>query len=404
MSEAGFAALLRACRARSGLSQELLAARAELSVRNLRDLERGRVTRPRRDTLIRLANALGLSGDDRAAFLRPVLATPGPVDRPAQLPAASRVFVGRRPELGRLDALAAEASALVCVTGLGGVGKSALVLHWARRVQQRFVNGVLYADLCGFGERAAARPSAVLTAFLQALGVREGELPHGIDALAAAYRSAVADRPIAVLLDNARDAEQVRPLLPGGAATVVVTSRDRLPELTALYDAAAIRLEPLPTGDAVALLDATIGPRPDTDRRSIERIAVRCGRLPLALRIAAAKLCQPGGPTVRELAARLEGSGRLDVLRIGNDPRLALRPVFDASYRALDPPAQRLLLWLARHQGPRALAGPAGGSAEGDLLDQLLQAHLVEARDGGFALPDLLREYADELASPARAA
>jgi DNA-binding SARP family transcriptional activator len=241
----------------------------------------------------------------------------GPV--PWQLPPAVSPFTGRAAELAALDRPGDH-----LVTGTAGVGKTALVLHWARRAAGRFPDGCVYADLGGFGPGRPRPPAAVLATLLRGLGAPAGD--------AELYRTLCRDRRLLVVLDNARSAEQVRPLLPGGACTTVVTSRQELPGLTALHGLRRLPVGLLPRADAVALLAELL---PGADPALLGRLAERCARLPLALRLAAARLPSTGAGGLLDALA----SSALDALSLPGDPRADLRAVFGWSYRALPPAA-----------------------------------------------------------------
>ncbi len=315
--------------------------------------------------------------------------------RPHLVPRAPRL-VGRAAELAVLDALAdAPGPVVATVAGPAGIGKTALVRHWAGRAAGRFPDGRLYADLNGSTGGAPATPGAVLATFLHALGVPTAEVPPDEDSRAALYRSRLADRRVLVVLDNARDADQVRPLLPGPSASVVlVTSRDDLRGLTATHGAHLLRLPVLEPAAAVALLGGT-GRHDDT---AIAELAALCGHLPLALRIAAGKLAER--TPVRELVSALR-AGDLDELA---NRRTAVRAAFDVSYAALPEGARRTFRLLGLLPGPdftphavAALAGVPVPAAEAT-LDRLAAAHMVEpGGPGRFTCHDLLRRYAAEL-------
>ena len=230
-----------------------------------------------------------------------VTATAGPAPPaepavPAQLPAAVAGFTGRGPHLRRLDALLDGADpggvqvAVLC--GSAGVGKTALAVQWAHAVQERFAGGHLYVDLRGYSTVAPLRPVEALAGFLVALGVPAERVPSGEDQAAALYRTLLAGRDVLVVLDNARDCAQVRPLLPGGpGGTVLVTSRDKLGGLVAHDGAAHLTLDVLEPDEAEALLVRVLGPDPpDAEPAALAALARMCAYLPLALRIAAANL------------------------------------------------------------------------------------------------------------------
>jgi len=333
---------------------------------------------------------------------------------PRQLPAGVRHFAGRVAELAALDGLLAETNSpggavvISAIGGMAGVGKTALAVHWAHRVAERFPDGHLYVNLRGYDPGQPVAAGDALAGFLRALGVAGQDIPADADERAARYRSLLAGKRVLVVLDNAAGAEQVRLLLPGTRpAVAVVTSRDSLTGLVARDGVRRLSLGLLPPADAVGLLRTLIGERADADPGAAAALAARCSRLPLALRVAAelaaGRPAVPLADLVSELAAQQR---RLDLLDAGGDPRTALRAVFSWSYRHLNPDAARAFRLMALHPGPdldlyaaAALTGTAVERA-GQLLDALARAHLIEpAGPGRHAMLDLLRAYARELAA-----
>lgn len=338
---------------------------------------------------------------------------PAPVPPPRQLPSDVDSFTGRDGELARLDEVLADADhtgaavATVAVVGCGGVGKTALAVHWAHRVADRFPDGQLWADLRGYDPDQPVAPAEVLAGFLRGLGVADSAIPPGVAERSARYRSLLADRRILVLLDNARDAEQVRDLLPGtSSCLVVVTSRDSLAGLVVRHGARRVPLDTLPPDDAVALLSSLAGDRAEAEAAAVATVAERCGRLPLALRIAAELAAARPHATFGELAGGLADEGqRLNLLDVGTDPRVAVRAVFSWSYRCLPADAARTFRLLGLPPGPHidqyaaaALIGAAPGDAR-RLLGVLVRAHLLqEPHPDRYAMHDLLRVWAAERA------
>jgi tetratricopeptide (TPR) repeat protein/transcriptional regulator with XRE-family HTH domain len=405
---------LAAYRRRALLTQEQLAERAGVSVRTIRHLEAGQVGRPRSQTLSLLAAALGLTDPERAELVAAAGAIgapprPSPAGPGSQLPMDVSGFTGRAEHLAQLDAWlppGPEAPATMVISAIGGtagVGKTALAVHWAHRVRDRFPDGQLYVQLEGYGPGPPLPPLQALSRLLQALRVAPDRVPVDLEAAAGLYRSLLADRRVLLVLDNARSAEQVRPLLPAGpGCAVVVTSRDRLTGLVATHGAHRLRLDVLAPGDADVLLARIVGPeRVAAEPEAAAELARVCGFLPLALRIAAANLLDQSGRTIGEYLAELDTGDRLAGLGIEGDGQSTVQAAFDSSYAALGGPARRLFRLLGLMPGPEvtpsaaaALAGVASGQAAG-LLEQLAGAHLVEPRaPGRFGLHDLLRRYA----------
>ncbi|MCX4665696.1 AAA family ATPase [Streptomyces sp. NBC_01381] len=327
------------------------------------------------------------------------------------LPRAPRSFVSREEQLAVLEA-AVESSpegSIALITGPAGVGKTALALHWAHRAAERHPQGTLFADLRGFSGGEAAQPSCVLREFLLALGVQPQDVPGGIEAAAALYRSLVAERHLLVVLDNARDSAQVRPLLPGTPhVTTVVTSRNRLDGLIASDLARPVPLGVLGERDAAELFVRALGRTGGADATAVRQVARLCDGLPLALRIAAARLSGRPQWSVADLAAELADGQRRLALLSAEDTGVAaaLRTSVD---RLPDGDAW-LLASLARaftrDVDAYAAAAVAGtdvpGAHEG--LDRLAAAHLIqEESPGRYVLHDLVRLYARSLDGPADA-
>jgi len=340
---------------------------------------------------------------------------------PRQLPAPVAHFAGRSEELAALSRLLdrpAEAGAqgaqmpeaivISAIGGTAGVGKTALAVHWAHQVAGHFPDGQLYVNLRGYDPGQPVPATEALSGFLRALGVPGQDIAGAESDRAAQYRSLTADRRMLVLLDNASEVEQVRPLLPGSpACMVVVTSRDSLAGLVARDGAQRMDLDLLPADDALGLLRVMIGTRVDADPDAAEMLADRCCRLPLALRVAAELAVARPGVSLAELAGELaDQQGRLDLLDAGGDPRTAVRAVFSWSYRHLDDDAARAFPLLGLHPGPdldcHAAAALTGAGLDNGrrLLDRLARAHLIQlVTPGRYGMHDLLRAYAGQLAA-----
>ncbi len=332
---------------------------------------------------------------------------------PRQLPATVAHFAGREPELNQLDAMAAAAGGpadavmIAVIGGTAGVGKTALAVHWAHRAAGRFPDGQLYVDLRGFGPDGTPMPSADgLGGFLEALQPATA-IPAGLDARAGLYRSLTAGKRLLVILDNARGADQVRPLLPGSPGSMVlITSRDRLAGLAASQGAPLLTLDVLDEAEARAMVVARAGPRrPAAEPFAVAEITELCGRLPLALAVAAARAAARPALSLAELAAELrDARDRLDALDAG-EPAASARAVFSWSYQSLTGPAARMFRLLGLHPsadiGVSAAASLAGVGVEHarGMLDELARAHIAaEPAIGRFGLHDLLRAYARERA------
>ncbi|MFF2353983.1 BTAD domain-containing putative transcriptional regulator [Kitasatospora sp. NPDC058115] len=329
---------------------------------------------------------------------------------PAQLPAATGCYVGRRRQLEELDALVAPEPArrrhVVAVVGAPGVGKTALATHWAHARREHFADGQLFVDLRGHSRLPALRPGDVLDRFLRALGTPPDRLPADRDEAAALYRTLLAGRRMLIVLDNARDAEQVRPLIPGApGCAVLITSRSRLAGLVAGDGARQLGLDVLGPEESRRLLGDVVGECRVAAEEEAARALVRlCGGLPLAIRIAGANLVSRG-TGIAGYCAELAGGDVLGRLHVEGDRRSTVRAAFDLSYRALPPAARRMFRLLGLMPGPdltadgaAALAGADPAAAAG-LLAVLADAHLVQERSAGrFGLHDLLRSHARELA------
>ncbi|MFE2045757.1 BTAD domain-containing putative transcriptional regulator [Streptomyces sp. NPDC059477] len=333
--------------------------------------------------------------------------------RPAQLPADLVTFVGRHTELDRVRALLPKRGGvpstvvISAIGGMAGIGKTALAVHWAHEVADRFPDGQLCINLRGFDPTGAAvAPSAAIRVFLDALGVPPEQIPAGLGAQAALYRSLLDRRRMLILLDNARDTEQVRPLLPGArGCLVIVTSRNQLTGLVVGEGAHPLTLYQLTAAEAHDLLARRLGgERLAAEPDAAEEIVARCARLPLALAIVAAHAAAHPGFPLSAIAEELRGShGSLDAFAAGEDLSTDVRAVFSWSYQALSAPAARLFRLLGLHRGPD-LSAPAAAALTGlpvkenrRLLAELTRAHLLtEHVPGRYAPHDLLRVYAAE--------
>jgi DNA-binding SARP family transcriptional activator/tetratricopeptide (TPR) repeat protein len=359
-------------------------------------------------------------GDDAAGLARsPAAGLPLlPSVVPRQLPASVRHFAGRAEELERLSALAADVAdqpstaVISAIGGMAGVGKTALALHFAHQVAGRFPDGQLYVDLRGFDPHGRPVQAAeAIGGFVAALGVDPRDIPADLDARAGLYRSLLAGRRMLVVLDNAYEAAQVRPLLPGsGGCLVLVTSRNQLAGLAAAEGALLVTLDVLAHDDAISLLAARVGAgRVAGELTAAAEIINLCGRLPLALAIAAARAAARPAHPLAALAAELrEADGRLDALD-ADETVASTRAVFSWSYRHLTGEAARMLRLLGIHPGPDISAAAAASMAAIPLkqarhtLRVLAAANLItEYLPGRYALHDLLRAYAAEQARAVR--
>jgi tetratricopeptide (TPR) repeat protein/transcriptional regulator with XRE-family HTH domain len=428
-----FGDLLRRHRHAAGLTQEELAERSGLSVRAVGDMERGTTTRPYLRSARMLADALMLTALARKEFfasadadgcasrqaLGPAVAEMAAdyaarrsavaVERlvPRQLPAGPSHFAGRGKELAALTRLTRRPAAAphIVISGAAGVGKTTLAVHWAQQAAEMFPDGQLYVNLGGFGPSGTPLPpTAVIRGFFAALGVPDGRIPAALDEQAALLRSLLADKRMLMLLDNARDANQVRPLLPGsGDCQVVVTSRDPLLALVAAEGAYPFRLDLLGADEARELLADRLGDRNLADEQTVCALIEACARLPLALSIAAARAASYPEFSIASLVVELQDAGdRLDALDAW-DPATSVRTVFSWSYQHLTDQAARMLRLLAIHPGPD-IAVPAAASLAGlprpqarQLLAELARTQLLaEHIPGRFSCHDLLRAYAAE--------
>ena len=365
-----------------------------------------------------LVDQLGIEPDAKLRELhRAILADDRPPESrtlerqgaPAQLPHSPCDFAGRQAELAMLDRLSEMtdgSTRVVAVTGTAGVGKTALVNHWARDARERFPDGQLYVDLQGFSPNDPLPPTVALGAFLRAMGEENAAIPADPVERAARFRTLTDGRRVLIVLDNASSAEQVRPMLPGGSSCfVVVTSRHALSGLTAGEGAHRLDLGRMTDDDAHALLRARVR-EANMAHEPATRLIERCARLPLALRIAADRLREPSSRDIAELVAELERDC-LDLLETGDD-HTSVRTVLSWSYQQLPPEAARLFRlcgFRCQHtghyldvHGAAALLGTADVRLARRLLDELVRCGLQEEMPGGrYQMHELLQAYAAEL-------
>ncbi|MGC4896796.1 BTAD domain-containing putative transcriptional regulator [Micromonospora sp. DT31] len=334
---------------------------------------------------------------------------PAPATRPAQVPPAVAAFTGRAGSLDQLDGVQpvgeAVASTVVAIVGTAGVGKTALAVQWAHRASHRFPDGQLHVDLQGYATRRPTRPIVALGELLRSLGVHSAQVPAELSEATALYRSVLAGRRVLVLLDNARSAAQVRPLLPGSAdCLVLVTSRDRLGGLVARDGAHHVALDVLTADEAQLLLQRLLGrERIRAEAAAAADLAAACGYLPLAMRVAAANLtCRPH-LSITNQVAELRAGNRLAALAHRGDQESTVRRAFDLSYLSVSDKAQHLFRMLGDAPGADFAATVAASLTNttveevAPLLDELAAAHLInEYVPDRYTFHELLRQYARE--------
>jgi DNA-binding SARP family transcriptional activator/tetratricopeptide (TPR) repeat protein len=366
----------------------------------------------------RLADELGVSPSVELRRIHErLLATDGADEHdlavvPRQLPSDIDRFTGRQDSLRALDALLPAGPGsrtrpivIAAVHGTAGIGKTALAVHWAHRVQDQFPDGQVFVNLRGYGAGHPVEPVAALDTLLRSIGVPGSQIPDGLDARSAMLRSLLAGRRMLLVLDNARDSEQVRPLLPGATCQVLVTSRNQLQGLAVRDNAHRVRLEQLAPDESAAMLATrlrNLGVR--YDEHDLAELAELCGHLPLALAVAAEHAGAVPESRLSALVAELrERRTRLDRLDL-EDESTSVRAVFSWSYQALDPEAAACFRLLSLHPGPdfgsrsvAALTGTPSARAAW-LLSRLADAHLVrQTGQDRYELHDLLRVYSAEL-------
>jgi tetratricopeptide (TPR) repeat protein/transcriptional regulator with XRE-family HTH domain len=430
-----FGQWVREHRLRLGVTQEELAERTGMGVRTIRDIESSRVSRPRPGTVRLLAKAFDLSEADserfrllaaqdasgKSARARPSLGSPIPGASneeggaarpvPAQLPLDLPGFVGRDTELAHLDSILdargrSGSVAVSVVSGTAGVGKTRLALRWAHRVARRFPDGQLYVNLRGFDPTGSpTSPAQALRGFLDALGVPAQRIPIEPDTQASLYRTLLAKRKMLVVLDNARDADQIRPLLPGAPGSLVlITSRNQLSGLATTEGAQLLALDLLSHSEARQLLAHRLGSRVEEETGATDEIITACARLSLALAIVASRAASNPSFPLAALATELsEARDRLQALGGDGDPLSDVRTVLSWSYHALNPDAAGLFRLLGLAPG-HTISVAAAAALTGHppqlsrrLLAQLAQSNLIEELSPDrYSFHDLLRLYAAE--------
>ncbi|UXY20444.1 NB-ARC domain-containing protein [Streptomyces cynarae] len=321
--------------------------------------------------------------------------------RPAQLPATVPDFTGRAAFVAELSEVLASAEgrvmAVSALAGIGGVGKTTLAVHVAHQARSAFPDGQLYVDLQGAGPRAA-EPETVLGSFLRALGTADSAIPDSLEERSALYRSVLDGRRVLVLLDNARDAAQVRPLLPGTeGCAALVTSRVRMVDLAGAH---LVDLDVMSPDEALSLFTKIVSEeRVASEREAALDVVAACGFLPLAIRIAASRLAARRTWTVSVLAAKLaDERRRLDELQAGD---LAVKATFELGYGQLEPAQARAFRLLGLADGPDISLAAAAAVLDlpleetEDLLESLVDTSLLEsAAPGRYRYHDLVRLYA----------
>jgi tetratricopeptide (TPR) repeat protein/transcriptional regulator with XRE-family HTH domain len=410
-----FGELLRQLRKTAGLSIEDLAERAELGEHTISDLELGKAKSPREKTVTKLARGLRLEGSVKDRFVAvargvpvteglPVISAKTP---PRTLPRYVASFTGRESELARLASEAAGSGGVVtihAIRGMAGVGKTALAVRAAHKLARQFPDGQIFLELNGHtpGQRPVEVADA-LASLLETAGADAREIPSDGKARARLWRNWLAGKRVLLVLDDAADSDQVRPLLPGTAGSLVLITSRR--NLTALEDAHTVRLDVLTVGEAAGLL-VRLADRPglEADDPAIEQIAELCENLPLALGMLGRRLGHNPAWTPADLATELaQARDRLEQLRSED---VSVAAAFDLSYRDLTVDQQRMFRRLGLHPGADTDAWAAAalddidpGAAERHLQALYDQNMITEPTRGRYRFHDLIREYAHTLAT-----
>jgi DNA-binding SARP family transcriptional activator len=348
----------------------------------------------------------------------PRLAGPTPAGvlaggKPNFLPGNVPGFTGRAAELSWLDVVGDSGQdrtvVISAISGTGGVGKTALAIRWAHRASARYPDGQFYVNLHGHDPGQPMPPLDALTYLLRCLDVAPERIPVDLDTAAALYRSRVAGRRMMIVLDDARTAAQVRPLLPGTPSVLtLVTSRDRLSGLISRDGARRLTLNVLPEAEAISLLREVAGrDRIDREPESAQELVRLCSALPLAVRIAGAHLADHPGLTLAEYTKELTGLNRAEALAVAEDQEYAVHAVLKRSYDVLPPAAQRVLRLLGSMPGTGISAELVCVIAEvsqaeaTSILDALRAAHLLEQpANSRFGWHDIIREFARSITEP----
>ncbi|MFI6225947.1 ATP-binding protein [Micromonospora echinospora] len=413
-----FGGLLRTLRLERGLTQEELAEAAGSSVRGIREMERGRVRSPQRRTVVLLADALRLAGPDRDRFVALARAQRQPHDHvgaprggptvvvPGELPAALPDLAGRAEILQRLSTLAADVTAgrpdtasVVVLHGPPGIGKTSLAVAAGHLLSPTFAGGQLFVDLQGVPPGGPVDPAEALAGLLRSLGVPDNRIPVSPAERAGLFRTLTRDRPLLVVLDNAANEAQVRPLLPAGRGCLALVTCRR--PLTGLAGALRQPLDLLTPEAGRLLLAAIVGAdRIAAEPGAADQLVTLCGRLPLALRIAGNRLASRPQWSVGWLVGLLRDQRRrLTVLTAGD---LGIRSAFEVSYRQLDPTAawafRRAALIPGTDFGPALVAAVAGTDEEtaAAALEELVEAGVLLTTGDRYQFHDLVRLYAQE--------
>jgi tetratricopeptide (TPR) repeat protein/transcriptional regulator with XRE-family HTH domain len=418
-----FGTLLRRLRIDAGLTQEALAEAARLSYRSISDLERGVNQSPRKETARLLAEALGLTGAERIAFEAAAWGNGGTVTRQVQVPETGPValatrtlprdvasFTGRERELAYLVEAVTDAAVtggvvgICAIGGMAGIGKTALAVHAAHRLAPQFPDGQIFLPLHGHtpGQRPVD-PADALASLLQASGIAAQQIPAGLEPRAWLWRDRIADKRTLLVLDDAAGHEQVRPLLPGTAGSLVLITSRR--HLTALEDAQVINLDILSADEAADLL-VRLAARPSLHRANppVQEISRLCGHLPLAIGMLARQLRHHPAWTAQELAADLAAArSRLELMQAEN---LSAAAAFDLSYRDLTADQQHMFRRLGLHPGADIDVYAAAALSESSIdaarrnLAGLYDHYLIsEPSHGRYRMHDLISEHAQALAA-----